>query len=100
MNVMMWLLAAALAGSIACSLLNLGVASGVFIAAIIGIVGVSFGGPALGPAIGGGYRSGMLSPFAVLVVSVSAIGCLKLAHVLYVASRSRLNDEEKVYKPV
>ena len=82
MNVLLWLLAGVATAWIACSVLNLAVANTVIVCAIIGIVGVMFGGNAFAPPMGDA-RGGVLSPFAVLVASGGGIACLKVVSIVY-----------------
>ena len=82
-NVLLWLLAGVATAWVTCSVLSLGAANTVIVSAIIGIAGVIFGGDALAPAIGSQRGSSVISPFAVLVVSAGAIGCLKILSIVY-----------------
>jgi uncharacterized membrane protein YeaQ/YmgE (transglycosylase-associated protein family) len=97
MNVLIWLLGGAVAGWITCSVLQLDVARGLTVSTIIGIVGAFFGGNALAPApaLTGFPGASVLSPFAVLVASVSAIACLKIAGMLHKISFERSADNAK-----
>jgi uncharacterized membrane protein YeaQ/YmgE (transglycosylase-associated protein family) len=89
MNVMIWLAAGAVAGWIACSILDLNTVRVVIIAAIVGVVGAVYGGEAVAPPFGGSIASaGVLTPFAVLVASIGAIACLKI--VIAVSRRTAL----------
>jgi uncharacterized membrane protein YeaQ/YmgE (transglycosylase-associated protein family) len=71
-NVIIWLLAGAAAGSIASSILHFNVARAVIVAMILGIVGAVFGGEAIAPQFGGSIGApGVVTPFGVLVASIS-----------------------------
>ena len=84
MNVIVWLLAGAAVGWVACSALNLNAGRGLVVSALIGVVGAFFGGHVLAQAFGGeANAAGGFSPFALLVASVSALATLKIADVVY-----------------
>ena len=88
---MWWLFAGGAAGWITCSVLDLDARRGLTVSAIIGLVGALFGGEALAPVYGAGgvNETALRGPFAVLVVCVGAIACLKLASIAYRAFRPR-----------
>ena len=94
MSVLMWLLAAAAAGWLACSVLELNAASSLTVSAVLGIVGLVFGGDALAPAIGGDRGANVLSPFAVLVACAGAIGCLKICGLMRRTSLAALAERD------
>ena len=84
MNSIIWLSAGVAAGAIASSVLNLNAARAFVVSAIVGVVGVIYGGDAIAPPFGGNIGSaGTLTPFAVLVGSISAIACLKILGVVF-----------------
>jgi uncharacterized membrane protein YeaQ/YmgE (transglycosylase-associated protein family) len=84
MNVIIWLSAGAAAGWIASSILDLTAARAVIVSAIVGVVGVVYGGDALAPPYGGTVGSpGVFTPFAVLVASTGAIVCLKILGMVF-----------------
>jgi uncharacterized membrane protein YeaQ/YmgE (transglycosylase-associated protein family) len=98
MNVIIWLSAGAAAGWIASSILDLNAARAVIVSMIVGVVGAVFGGDAVAPPFGGSIGSpGVVTPFGVLVASISAIACLKIMGVLFAPPRSYclpLEDEQ------
>jgi hypothetical protein len=98
-NVLLWLLGGMAMAWVTCSVLSLGTANTVIVAAIIGIVGVIFGGEAFAPALGG-ERGSVLSPFAVLLASVSGMGCLKLVSIVYRYLRIADIDQRAANKSV
>jgi uncharacterized membrane protein YeaQ/YmgE (transglycosylase-associated protein family) len=83
MNVFLWLLAGAMAGWIARSVLDLPLARALIVSAIAGTVGAIFGGDALAPVVRLDRGENVLSPFAVLVASVGAITCLRIVRAVY-----------------
>jgi uncharacterized membrane protein YeaQ/YmgE (transglycosylase-associated protein family) len=84
MNVTIWLSAAAAAGWIACSILDLNTGRAVIVSAIIGVVGAVYGGDAMAPPFSGNIGStGVLTPFAVLLASIGAIACLKIVDIVF-----------------
>ena len=83
MNAILWLLAAAAAGWLTCSLLSLPGARGLLVATVIGVAGVGFGGDALASLEGGVRGWGAPSPFLMLVICLGAIACLKIASTMY-----------------
>lgn len=80
---MMWLLAGAAAGWIARSVLDLPAVSAVIVSIVVGFVGVIFGGDAFAPMVRPDRGEDVLTPFAVLLVSVGAIACVKVVRMVY-----------------
>jgi uncharacterized membrane protein YeaQ/YmgE (transglycosylase-associated protein family) len=84
MNVILWILAGAAVGWIACAALHINVARGVVISAIIGVAGAFVGGYVLAPIFGATVGEiGAFSPFALLVAVATAIGFVSLSDMMY-----------------
>jgi uncharacterized membrane protein YeaQ/YmgE (transglycosylase-associated protein family) len=98
---LMWLLAGAAAGWIARSVLDLSAASAVTVSIVVGCVGLIFGGDALAPMVRPHRGEDALSPFAVLVVSIGAIACVKVVsligrHIQQSAAARQTNEHPAV----
>jgi uncharacterized membrane protein YeaQ/YmgE (transglycosylase-associated protein family) len=96
MSVVLWLLAGSIAAWITRSLLNLNAGGFLSVAAILGPVGVIFGGEALPPSAAGGVGA-LMRPFAVLVACVGAIAFLYLIRAIYRTWRSRMSRRLAAY---
>jgi uncharacterized membrane protein YeaQ/YmgE (transglycosylase-associated protein family) len=84
MNLLIWLLAGAAIGWIACSVLNLNAARGLVVSAIIGSIGAYFGGRILAPVfVNGADEAGGFSLLALLIASASAYVVIRIADLLY-----------------
>ena len=81
---MLWIVAGAVAGWIACRVLHLNETRGVVISAIIGAAGAFAGGQLLAPIFGAAVpEAGDFSPFALLVAIATATGALSLSDMIY-----------------
>lgn len=83
MNVVLWLLAGAAVGWIACSAMNMNVHRGLIISAIIGVAGAFFGGHVLSPIFGTIEEAGGFNPMALLMAVVGAIACVTVSDMMY-----------------
>jgi uncharacterized membrane protein YeaQ/YmgE (transglycosylase-associated protein family) len=84
MNLLLCLIAGAAIGWIACSVLKLNAARGLFFSAVIGAIGAYFGGRILAPVfIGGADEATGLGVLPFLNASASALVVVKVADILY-----------------
>lgn len=83
MNVVLWLLAGGAVGWIAFSGWKLNERRGLIVAAIIGTGGAFFGGHVLAPIFGTIEDAGGFAPFALVVASATALGCVMLGDMMY-----------------
>jgi len=84
MNLLLCLLAGAAVGWIACSVLKLNAARGLFFSAVVGAIGAYFGGCILAPVfVGRADEATGLGLVAFLIASASALVMVKIADILY-----------------
>ena len=84
MSLLMCLLAGAAIGWIACSVLKLNAARGLFFSTVIGAIGAYFGGRVLAPVfVSGADEATSLSLLAFVIASASALLVVKIADILY-----------------
>ena len=84
MNIMIWIVAGAAAGWIACRMLHLNLTRGVVLSAIIGAAGAVVGGHLLAPIFGATVaETDAFSPFALIVAIATAAGCLSISDMMY-----------------
>jgi uncharacterized membrane protein YeaQ/YmgE (transglycosylase-associated protein family) len=83
MNVILWLLAGAAVGWIACSAMNMNTHRGLMISAIIGIAGGFFGGYVLAPMFSTIEEAGGFNPVALLMAVVGAVACVTISDMMY-----------------
>ena len=84
MNLLLCLLAGAAIGWIACSVLKLNAARGLFLSAVIGAIGAYFGARILAPVfVSGADEAASLGLRAFLIASASALVAVKIADIVY-----------------
>jgi uncharacterized membrane protein YeaQ/YmgE (transglycosylase-associated protein family) len=83
MNLVLWLLAGAVVGWIACSAMNMNTHRGLVVSAIIGVAGGFFGGHVLAPMVGTLEEAGGFNPIALLMAIVVAIACVTISDMMY-----------------
>ena len=80
MNVLLWMAAGGLVGLVSLVALNLNLSRGVIACMTIGMIAAFFGGHMLAPLLGGPMeQTGEFNPFALLVATASALGCLTIS---------------------
>ena len=84
MNVILWIVAGAAVGWIACVALHLNASRGVAISAVIGMVGAFFGGDVLAPVFGAAaVEPGVFRPFELIVAVATAVGFVSIGDMVY-----------------
>jgi len=83
MNIMIWLLAGGVAGSVGYSHMRLNEDRGMIVSTIIGVIGGFFGGNVLAPMLGAvADAANSFSLFSLVVALACAAGCLAIGNLL------------------
>ncbi|MGZ9006149.1 MAG: GlsB/YeaQ/YmgE family stress response membrane protein [Burkholderiales bacterium] len=83
MNVLIWVLAGGAVGWIACSALHLNAGRGIVFSMLVGALAGYFGGSVVAPVFRGTVEAGGFNVWTLVVASVSALGVLKIADMVY-----------------
>jgi uncharacterized membrane protein YeaQ/YmgE (transglycosylase-associated protein family) len=83
MNIPMWIIAGAVVGWIACSMLNVNEKRGLAVSIVVGAVGGFLGGNVLAPMLGAAVDTpNDFSGFSLLIAMGTAAGCLVVGSLL------------------
>lgn len=89
MNIPIWIIAGAVLGWAACSMLNAGNTRSIGVSILIGAVGGFFGGNVLAPMLGAPTdKLNEFSAFSLIVAMGAAAGCLVVGNLLHRRSAS------------